>query len=69
MSELWRKLPDLVGAGELRMNRTITDHETIVYYGYEDYERVIHNYKPFRDTNPCDALINLMIWAKGLENK
>ena len=51
------------------MNRTITDHETIVYYGYEDYERVIHNYKPFRDTNPCDALINLMIWAKGLENK
>ena len=69
MGEVWRELPDLIGAGELRMARIINTHEAVLYYGWidEDGKEQIET-KVFRNTNPADALIDLLIFIKVKEH-
>ena len=69
MAEVWRELPDLIGAGELRMARIINTHEAVLYYGWidEDGKEQIET-KVFRNTNPADALIDLLIFIKVKEH-
>ena len=69
MAEVWRELPDLIGAGELRMARIINTHEAVLYYGWidKDGKEQIET-KVFRNTNPADALIDLLIFIKVKEH-
>lgn len=69
MAEVWRELPDSVDDADLVMEKT---SQGDTYAGYaipvkasqgevDSYEQEIHG---LLDTNPTDALIDLLIWVR-----
>ena len=59
MAELWRELPDEVldGGAVLAMSRI----EGITYVGYNTYDEAI---VLFKNINPADALVELLVWLE-----
>ena len=57
LSEVWRELPYKLGKNYLSLWRRQDGHTVAEY---ENMELAV-----FRNTNPTDALIDLLIWQKG----
>jgi hypothetical protein len=66
MAEVWRELPNEAGGGELRVSKNsiigdIHVEYVIPYYIEEPDIAIIE----INNTNPTDALIDLLIWVKA----
>jgi hypothetical protein len=62
MSELWRELPEEKGIDTCICDLTICKNGDITFASYCWYQEALIQ---FKNTNPCDALAELLIWVKG----
>ena len=62
MAEVWRELPDSHGSSTTLI---VEKHYDIMIAGYFDWEEEDFTEAKFRNENPTDALIDLLIWLRG----
>ncbi len=62
MAECWRELPDSHGSSTTLI---VEKHYDSMIAGYFDWEEEDFTEAKFRNENPTDALIDLLIWLRG----
>ena len=68
LAEAWRELPEYVTKDEVTYYKTLQSRQCYHFASYRDDGNALEG-SIFRNTNPADALISLLVWVTKEKEK